>query len=205
MVEGLQNDFAANFPIFGRRSEQIKQRKAAIPVAVLLWGPGTRTSHYEKRVQIREHIQNLTGTIEVAMSEDIWDQDPAYTDESHLYQAEADHVEMADVVIVLIVTVPDDRGREITGSQAEVAIFGEDPEFQRKAHIIVPENEPHSFLSFGWRDMPSDRKFRYTPEQYTDCTHIRSYCAAVIERHRNTVYHRQRLIRNLQAEMPQDF
>ncbi len=203
--DGIRGDFVEKFPIFGHRSIKIQERKAAIPVAVLLWGPGQRTSHYAKRITIRDHLTGIPGTIEVAMSEDIWQDDPAYTDDSHLYQAEADHVEMADIVFVLIVTELDDRGREITGSQAEVAIFGEDPEFQRKAYIIVPEREPHSFLSFGWRDMPSNRKFSYTPEQYSECSHIRSYCASIIERHRGTVYHRKRLISNLQAEMPEDY
>lgn len=202
MVDGLKEggEFASKYPMTVSRSLAMQRRVTEDPVVILLWGPGQRTSHFPKRKQIQDDLTQLPGSVEAVLSEELWDNDP-YFKNMDLYDAEELHVEMADIVIILIVTELDDRGREITGSQAEVVRYGDKPDFQRKAYALVPDREPGSFLSSGWRNMLDERKIAYTPEQYADCTHLRSACRAIVERYRAERYLKKKRIRELTNEL----
>ena len=183
MSDAFKGDWGKRFPSYAAAAERVLGKIRKTPVKVLVWGPRLNSDSFDKRQRIIDHLSN--GVDEVLTSEDIIEAIPEQKD-LHPYDAEWTHVQMCDVLFVLIV-----KDRAVTGSQTEVAIFRNRPEFRQKVYLIVPEQpvseRPRGFLSQGWVSYDDARLFKYTDEQFTECTRIRAYCAEIVEQVRRTL------------------
>lgn len=167
-----RGSWAEECPTFSDRMSKMQELMKTVPLMVLVWGPGPGASEYSKRDAILKHLR--FDMVEATTSEEIVSKGPEFKG-LDMYDAEHLHVDICDVIFVLIV-----RSSYATGSPTEVARYRDLPNFASKAYLIVPkltpEETPQSFLSHGWRTFDSGRKFEYTEEQFADCNVIRSFC-----------------------------
>ena len=165
---------------------------------ILVWGPGKGWSDYfAKREEICRHL-NSTPNNDAKMSEELIEGDARFRrlGPQQVYRGEQLQLDIADVLFVLIV-----KDSRVTGVQTEVAKWEDNPVFQQKAYVLVPElteeeQQGGSFLSLGWVNY-NHHRFDYTPEMYRDCIKIREYCSRVVDGIRA-----DRGLRTLEAEQP---
>lgn len=182
MPQGLKGRFAREHRTWRTALDRAFEQLQAEPVLILVWGPGKGwPEYYAKREEICRHL-NGTPNNDAKTSEELMDADERFKrlGPQHVYRGEQLQLDIADVVFVLIV-----KDSRVTGVQTEVAKWEDNPTFQHKAHVLVPElteeeQEGGSFLSLGWVNY-NHHRFGYTPEMYSDCTRIREHCSRVVD------------------------
>ncbi len=180
----LQSDRVQQRPGWGEAKDQWFQQINNTRVRVLVWGPSATWPEYAKRRAIIDHLRAENSANDVTTSEELM-ADGRFSD-MHLHDAELVHVQLSDVVILLVV-----KNKYVTGVQAEVAVFRQRRVFTDKAYLIVPKlsvNRGKSFLAQGWVDYrPSERKLPYSDKEFKDCTTIRAFCSAAVKEARTRI------------------
>jgi hypothetical protein len=149
-----------------------------IQLRIIILGPGDRGSGYEKRVEIRNHLKNLSSNYDVAFPEEIkMPQD--LLPEDKRWKPLDFIVADADIVFALLID-----NEKVTGVLGEITKYGDRKGFQEKAFLLVPKRlkvPKGSYLPLIWAaasDYPSNRKLYYSAEEFKDCSKIRDYVAA---------------------------
>lgn len=174
-----------------QRLERLREDLAQKPLNILVWGAGEHSSHYPKREEIIKHLTSLNPNNDAQTSEQLTKQNPDLFQGLGPYEAEEIQWRNADMVLAL---VPEQRN--VTGVQAELALYGRNPEFVGKACLIVPklrarEARQYGFLDYGWKLLAPECKFQFTPRQYHDCKDIRAFCEKAVQTFRNLRYLQQ--------------
>lgn len=188
---GIVGDWAEEYPLVSASIDRAFADRDAIPLKILVWGPGSHfTDYFTKRSMIIDHLN--VAPDEAYTSEMLNSREPRFS-EMHSHDAEFIHVTMSDIVFVLVI-----NDEKVTGSQAEVAIFRQHKVFTDRAFLIIPKltkaKTPRSFISQGWTDYDSSRTFPYTEHQFIHCKKIRAYCESTVRKIRT-----QRFLQQMRA------
>lgn len=170
---GLLDQYEAQFTDFKSGLQAHAEELENTLVKVLFWGPGEYSKqHYEKRMQIVDHLRGSATANDVFTSELLDDEGPQLLKDLSLRDREELHAQEADLIFILLVSE-----KQVTGPDSELLSFGHEKRFRDKMWILLPKDwKKAGYLAEGVKAFPEERKKRYTFKQIKDCKRIRSFC-----------------------------
>ena len=168
-------------PVWNERFRQYRNAINEIQLKIIILGPSDRSPGYNKRVEIRDHLSNLSSNYDVAFPEEIQMPQDLLPDEGRWRPLDF-IVGDADIIFALLI----DHER-VTGVLSEITKYGDRKGFRGKAFLLVPEKRKPpkgSYLPQIWaaaEDYPHDKKLFYSAEEFKDCSKIRDYVGANVD------------------------
>lgn len=156
------------------RFKRVREKIKKTPFLVLIWGPGLSTDspQLQKRLKIREDLEEVVGAGNAFFSEDV-----AVARKEHpileelsgsgIYASEIVHAIAADAVVLL---------PESVGSVAEAASFRE--EIKGKSILFATKREGESFASEVYRPLKVEE---VTDGEWQQCHRVRRLAREFVE------------------------
>jgi hypothetical protein len=165
-------------PVWNESFRNYQNSISGTQLKIIILGPADSSPGYQKRVEIRNHLSNLSSNYDVSFPEQIKVPENILPDTSRWKSVDF-LVGEADIIFALLI---DDK--RVTGVLGEITKYGERQGFREKAFILVPKKRKArkgSYLPQIWAevaDYPSERKLYYSDEEFKDCSKIRDYVSA---------------------------
>lgn len=181
--------------------QAVRKRKqtsfARTRLRVIVLGPGEKSPGYDKRLKIREHLQQNPNN-DVAFLEDLLAGEGT-GNPNEIIRNQAYYVGEAQVVIAL--TVADEK---VSGVLAELIAYRNMlPGFEDKSWILVPRAggkdkgmvATKALIRKEVENFPDGHKLFYNYDEFRDCSKIRAYVEKQVEKTRATVFYDRVLAR----------
>jgi len=159
---------------FREYRNSIKQRG----LKIIILGPAKSSLGYNKRVEVRKHIEGLNENFDVSFPEEIAVPADVLPDDGRWTPLDF-IIGEAQIIFALLID-----HRSVTGVLGEVTKYGDRKGFRDKAFLIVPERRKASkgsYLPQIWAaaaDYPLEKKLHYSEQEFADCSKITDYAGA---------------------------
>ncbi len=172
-------------PLWNKSFQEYRKSIDETDVKIIVLGPAQQSPGFEKRVEIKQHLQSLSARYDVAFPEELEVPSDALPKKDQW--TPVDFV-VADAQVIFALLIDH---RDVTGVLTEVTRYEQHKGFRDKAYLIIPRKRTQAWKSSRspqiWaaaRDFPIDQRLVYTKEEFTDCHKIRDYMGAVVDRYR---------------------
>lgn len=155
-----------------------RQAEASVEIVVTVLGDGVGQPGFDKRRSVQQHLQEISGVIDVTLPEDLYETNPG----THVDDIEVAAIDSAHVVICI-----EAPNAPPLGLYTEFARYF-DPDQAHRWYRIYPEQRPHpqNHPALVERqvadDIASILDFGYAIEWWEDCEMIRAACAKRVQK-----------------------
>jgi len=176
-------------PLFNAAYNNFVQGILEVPLSIIVLGPGKSSPGYDKRQEIKRHLQDTSAHYDVAFIEDLRPVEASQADSDPM-ESIAFYVANADITFALTVDHP-----SVSGVLTEITYFRRNRKFLDTTCVITPKRQQAKrfgrmpLIKEQLRVFPSSQRLEYSPEEFADCTKIRAWVAAKAnERRRRKKY-----------------
>lgn len=169
-------------PVWSERYRGFTDSLSQIKLAILVLGPSQGSEGDSKRVEIKEHLRQLSENYDATFSEEL-EPKMSVSKDTHILNI-AFHIANADLVFALLL-----NDLRVTGVLTELNKFDDYAKFREKTYLIVPKRRQstgkNDFVPLIWQTVdrfPNDHKFPYNSAEFRSCDSIRNFVATIADR-----------------------
>lgn len=169
-------------PIWGKRCAELEESCSEVELAILVLGSGQGSSGYNKRLEIKAHLNQVSNKFDATFSEEI-EGAIAVPEGNHMTNIRL-HTSLANVIFALLIDDP-----RVSGVLTELNKFDDYPRFREKTYLIVPKRRRsirrNDCVPLIWQTVdkfPQTHILDYSAEEFESCDNIRNYVEDIAKR-----------------------
>ncbi len=187
----LNTEWQAEFTGWKAIQSIRRARIAGTKLRVIILGPGKDSFGHDKRLIIRQHLQQDANN-DVAFLEELVKDAKGQTPNNIILE-QAYYIEEANVVIALAVAT-----EKVTGVLNELVTYRNMlPTFEAKTWLILPRGggkdkskaRSKGLIQSEVAQFPNDHKLFYNHDEFAECTKIRAYAQKQVDNARNRIFY----------------